>query len=443
MADSSSQLVECPLCETTFNPSVAGGWCTNTECGEWQYEETATGDGENGGGQDDPLAAVSAEADEEVAEERETEESTNDQSDAETDGAAEVEQLMAELAEESEPLEEEVADSGVDADVEAEDSAAIDEETDPESWFDELEATPVEEEADESVSDEADSEESDVEAESETGEDFAGEIDEEEGHEEELPEVSDEEAADVSEEETPDASEEEVADVPEEEPVEVSEEEKADTSEETVAGVTEEEQPDTSDEVESPAEDGARAPEVEDVDEAPKAEACPECGTENDADANFCKGCGADISAEESEPEPLTNCPDCGSDVDEDANFCSSCGYDLEAHRTGAGSAPTAPQTLVLNVRGRELAVVDGDTVGRELRRILTETGSDEDEALRIHREHVRFVREDDQFYLVDLGRNPTTLNGESMEKGDRKPVGPGDELTLSGVANLTLSAPQ
>jgi len=95
-----------------------------------------------------------------------------------------------------------------------------------------------------------------------------------------------------------------------------------------------------------------------------------------------------------------------------------------------------------LQTRGEELTVEDGDTVGRELRRIATDTGGDEEEAVRIHREHVRFVREDGRFYVVDLGRNPTRLNDDRLEQGDREPVGPGDELTLSNVITLAVSAP-
>jgi hypothetical protein len=100
------------------------------------------------------------------------------------------------------------------------------------------------------------------------------------------------------------------------------------------------------------------------------------------------------------------------------------------------------PESLVLDVRGEELIVSDGDTVGRELRRIITETGGDEDEAVRVHREHVRFEREASGFHVVDLGRNPTTLNDAPMTEGDREPVGPGDELTLSDIVTLSIRAP-
>jgi predicted component of type VI protein secretion system len=69
-------------------------------------------------------------------------------------------------------------------------------------------------------------------------------------------------------------------------------------------------------------------------------------------------------------------------------------------------------------------------------------TGGDEEDAVRIHREHVKFVREDDQFHLVALGRNPTVVNGESLDEGERVPVSPGDRIELSNVATLRVEAP-
>lgn len=201
--------------------------------------------------------------------------------------------------------------------------------------------------------------------------------------------------------------------------------------------------------------------------------ACPDCGADVGPEDSFCAACGENLDAHR-ESDELMACPDCGADVDSDDSFCAGCGEDLDAHRESDGSDQTdsddtgssdatasedvagedsaetadaaagddAPDSLVLETRGEEIAVADGDTVGRELRRILTESGSDEDQAVRIHREHVRFVRENGQFYVVDLGRNPTRLNDERMEQGDREPIGPGDELHLSGVVTLAVRAP-
>ncbi|MFC7027816.1 zinc ribbon domain-containing protein [Halomicroarcula sp. GCM10025710] len=189
---------------------------------------------------------------------------------------------------------------------------------------------------------------------------------------------------------------------------------------------------------------------------------CPDCGTELAADANFCIECGADVQAVDP-GDDLTECPSCGTELSGDENFCANCGEDLDAHRgqgdgeaddTAAEDAVDAlaaqsdegaeavPESLVLSVLGTDIEVADGDRVGREVRAALTDAGRTEDEAVRVHREHVRFIREADGFYLVDLGDNPTKLNGRALTKGDREPVGPGDEVDLSGVATLTIEAP-
>lgn len=102
---------------------------------------------------------------------------------------------------------------------------------------------------------------------------------------------------------------------------------------------------------------------------------------------------------------------------------------------------PRSPE-LVLRARGRDLTVEDGDRLGREVRRLFVETGGDTEEAVLIHREHVRFECEDGQFYVRDLGDNPTRVNGQQLGKGDRRPVDPGDELNLSGVVTLRVADP-
>ncbi|MFB6222954.1 MAG: zinc-ribbon domain-containing protein [Haloarcula sp.] len=201
---------------------------------------------------------------------------------------------------------------------------------------------------------------------------------------------------------------------------------------------------------------------------------CPDCERELDAEANFCVECGADVrEVSPSEPAALDACPECGVEIDDDDSFCANCGTDLDAHRsdttpsTDSAAEPSStdessdddtttetavealasqsddgtaiPDGLVLSVQGRDIDIEDGDRIGREIRAALIDAGRPENEAVRIHREHVRFDRKPDGYYLVDLGDNPTQLNGAPLKKGDREPVQPGDELELSGVATITI----
>ena len=117
----------------------------------------------------------------------------------------------------------------------------------------------------------------------------------------------------------------------------------------------------------------------------------------------------------------------------------ASGGAETDAAATGSGGEPAADEgpKLSLVARNREIEVGDGDTVGKEIRSIIMDTGGEEEDAVRVHREHVRFEREDGQFYLVDQGKNPTSVNGEELEAGDRVPVSPGDRIDLSGVAKI------
>jgi len=374
MSDASTtQSVECPICGEEFDPTVAGGWCTNTECGEWQYTEAT---GEEQDAEDNDGFGSTDETDEQDDEFV----SADEMDDADEDGTSAV------FAADEEADADETVAATLDAD-----------ETDAKA-----DAAEVEPETDDAADVDVDAAEADAEAESETGDTAEAES------------------------ETDDTAE--------------AESETDDTAEAEVDAA--EAEPET-------GEDDAADAETDSID-------CPDCGTELDADANFCLECGADVS-DVSPDEPLTACPSCDADVDPDANFCPSCGEDLAAHREDrtaeAEEASTdaldalesedepVPESLVLAVEGREIPIEDGEKVGREIRAALMDAGRPEEEAVRIHREHVRFVRESDGFYLLDLGDNPTSLNGRTLTKGDREPVTPGDELELSGVADVEIRA--
>ncbi len=149
-----------------------------------------------------------------------------------------------------------------------------------------------------------------------------------------------------------------------------------------------------------------------------------------------------DVSTEDRESAAKV-CPECGADVAPADAFCAACGAELETASAPASSPQDdTPERLVLTARGQEVPVSPDQTVGREIRRIVTDAGGDEEDAVLIHREHVRFVREDGQFFVVDLGDNPTELNGNRLSKGDREAVEPGDQLALSDVVTLSVERP-
>ena len=385
MSDASTtQSVECPICGDEFDPTVAGGWCTNTECGEWQYTEGST---------ESDTTDTADEADDGFAS------PAADEGDSESvglfEGADEAHTDEADGDVEATAEDEPVDDTAADEDTEkAETDGAVEESADADDPLEDEAAEGSDEESVESAAVSEDAEEAAAEAVNESEADDA-------------PDAA-VEAADAEAVEAP-----------------VAEANGEDDGEDTEATID-----------------------------------CPDCGAELEAAANFCVECGTDVSdVSPGEDAELDACPGCGADVEPEDNFCVNCGEDLDAHRGGdaedhddaidaleAGAdedgTASVPESLVLEVEGHEIHVDDGDTVGREIRAALTEAGRPDDEAVRIHREHVRFVRESDGFYLLDLGDNPTQLNGRTLRKGDREPVAPGDELELSGVASVTVQAP-
>ena len=406
MSKGTGSTVECPVCGEQFDPTAAGGWCTNPDCGEWRQEVDDGSGGEGSGETGAPAAGPdpSEEADPQAPEG----DGEADTGDSFTRGGSENVPEDESAGEGSPPEDPAGADSGAD------DSWGAFEPAD--SWADE----GTDDDATGDTTDEGASETPDRETPVEEGEraDDAGQ-----DGDDDLPGTAADDAG----------------------PAEPADDEGSETltCPDCAAEVTGEAQfcPECGADVSSP-------PEAEEVTDDEQL-ACHDCGAEVAADDSFCASCGADLT--DTDAERLTECPACDTPVDGDDDYCASCGEELEPHRSGeagdsagaaAADAEPAPEVLTLNARGREVRVADGDAVGRQVRRIIMDTDGDEDKAVRIHREHVRFVREGGQFYVVDLGDNPTVVNDTHLEKGDRQLVSPGDELALSGVVTLNVGQP-
>jgi pSer/pThr/pTyr-binding forkhead associated (FHA) protein len=90
---------------------------------------------------------------------------------------------------------------------------------------------------------------------------------------------------------------------------------------------------------------------------------------------------------------------------------------------------------------GQEITVTDGETVGREVRAAMVEAGAPEEDAVYVHRKHIRIdVTDDGEFVLTRLGENSLTVNGRTVEKGSQVRIADGDEIGFSDVVTATVS---
>lgn len=78
---------------------------------------------------------------------------------------------------------------------------------------------------------------------------------------------------------------------------------------------------------------------------------CISCGCSNEADSNFCGGCGSPLPK-------LKECPKCGNKVKPDVNFCGKCGYNFR----NPGANPMAAAGLTMGDKN----VIAGDVVGNQ-----------------------------------------------------------------------------
>lgn len=147
----------------------------------------------------------------------------------------------------------------------------------------------------------------------------------------------------------------------------------------------------------------------------------------------------------------LNACPSCGGDVNEEDQYCTQCGEHLQPYRTPTIEIANHDETtvvqseqysassgsVVISVREKELRLEIGESFGRVLRKVMVEEGAPRKDARRIHREHIRFLREDGQILLEALGENPTRVNGQLVDKGEKRDVGVGDMIELSHTVRL------
>jgi hypothetical protein len=106
----------------------------------------------------------------------------------------------------------------------------------------------------------------------------------------------------------------------------------------------------------------------------------------------------------------------------------------------GAGADRTGHRrrydTVVFEVEGKEIEASPGETVGREIRTAMVESGAPKEDAVYVHREHLRVERDGGTFYLVRLGQNSLKVNGEPVDQGARAPVESGDDVSFSEVVS-------
>ena len=120
---------------------------------------------------------------------------------------------------------------------------------------------------------------------------------------------------------------------------------------------------------------------------------CPECQSDNPADARFCNKCGSKLKIV---------CPNCNNINPPDSNFCNECGHNLskgDVHREATESLPSAPAeltapefTAVPEGERRQATVVFSDLSGYTSMNEILDPEEVEAIMSRIKQEAVRIV---------------------------------------------------
>ena len=101
---------------------------------------------------------------------------------------------------------------------------------------------------------------------------------------------------------------------------------------------------------------------------------------------------------------------------------------------------PSGPGDLFLDVEGTDLSIEDGDAVGKNVRSAMVEAGAPEEDAVYVHRKHVRFDVKNNAWVLTRLGQNSLAVNEQDVEKGEQVQITDGDEIVFSDVVTATVT---
>lgn len=173
---------------------------------------------------------------------------------------------------------------------------------------------------------------------------------------------------------------------------------------------------------------------------------CPSCDEPLNESVSFCPSCGEDVSAypktedggDDTDDDSGVQCPDCGASLSGGEAFCPECGADIPDADDDDGDSDG--QTVELVVGNETVEVEDGDVRGGEWRQKLYEAGLEKNEARRVSRTHLEFERRDDGLYVTDANSsNGTEYNGQELSPSDYRKLDDGDQLTLAGVADISV----
>ena len=125
-------------------------------------------------------------------------------------------------------------------------------------------------------------------------------------------------------------------------------------------------------------------------------------------------------------------CPHCQTAVNEDSRFCPQCGQPVRHAASPAKLVVTRGGRVgrEFPLEGAEINAGRWDPDGGAFPEVDL---SNDDHEAKVSRRHARFVCEDGQFYVEDVGSlNGTFLNrGARLVPGQRYPIHDGDEVIM------------
>jgi ABC-type multidrug transport system ATPase subunit/pSer/pThr/pTyr-binding forkhead associated (FHA) protein/sulfur carrier protein ThiS len=196
---------------------------------------------------------------------------------------------------------------------------------------------------------------------------------------------------------------------------------------------------------------------------------CPNCGTDNAAQARFCSKCGQQIPSTPIHPSPqANNCPKCNSPLRPGARFCPTCGFSISQPAVPPRPAPPpqppqppqptpSPQVATggatrllddMSTEGDTLVIrwMGGQTEHYELSKTKINIGRAPSNDVVVNHpavsgNHLRLDLTPSNFSVTDLAStNGTMLNGRQIPPNSPKSFSHGDVIRIGDLTGNSVS---
>lgn len=134
------------------------------------------------------------------------------------------------------------------------------------------------------------------------------------------------------------------------------------------------------------------------------------------------------------------HCPKCGNEIKPKYQICPYCGVKLSENSSDLSAEDLLSEGEIrLNINGQKLTLSPGDSVGKNIQIVLRSQGKSKQTCRHINAEHARLIKSQGTILLRNETKDPLSINGRDLKKGELRPISDGDTLRFSNAIDVKI----